>query len=265
MHPDKACAVLLSPTFPPKILLFRHPQAGVQLVKGTIESGETPGQAALRELMEEAGITRAVLKRDLGHWDAVHQGQVWSFQLCEVQEPLAERWSYQTHDDHGHVFNFFWASFDDLPYDECHPVFQRALVYLRNTLPGCGYTLYAPRLADIDALLRYLPDLYPEGVAIKAHCILGSNTWPTYADVVDAFFREACKEHWTHYDYRRSGAEARLQDPAAIAQASLAEIQGMLTYCVRGERFCDGHWASMIEQGCILKILNRLASLRKQM
>ena len=138
MHPDKACAVVLCFAQRPRILLFRHPQAGVQLVKGTIERGETPAEAALRELAEEAGIHNATIIEDLGCWESCHHGQVWSFQLCEVREPQPERWSHQTLDDHGHVFEFFWASLDHLPYDDCHPVFRRALGFLIEALKCQG-------------------------------------------------------------------------------------------------------------------------------
>lgn len=126
----KACPVVLLPGQPPRILLFRHPQAGVQLVKGSIEPGETPAQAALRELKEESGIGNARVVTDLGTWDAGHQGQVWSFHLCEAGAPLPEQWSHQTEDDHGHRFSFFWAALDELPWEECHPLFQRALHFL---------------------------------------------------------------------------------------------------------------------------------------
>ncbi|GHS81866.1 DNA mismatch repair protein MutT [Pseudomonas sp. PAGU 2196] len=134
MLPDKACAVVLSPSAPPGMLLFRHPLAGVQLVKGSIERGETPGEAALRELREESGIHNATIRDDLGCWDADHLGQIWSFHLCRVDGLLPERWSHQTLDDHGHTFEFFWAPLDHLPYSECHPVFQRALAFLRESL-----------------------------------------------------------------------------------------------------------------------------------
>lgn len=40
MRPNKACSVVLSSARLPRILLFRHPQAGVQLVRGTIEKGK---------------------------------------------------------------------------------------------------------------------------------------------------------------------------------------------------------------------------------
>jgi hypothetical protein len=38
----------------------------------------------------------------------------------------------------------------------------------------------------------------------------------------------------------------------------------MLTYCVRGERFSDGHWGAMIEAGYVRRLLERLAELRAQ-
>ncbi len=76
MYPNKACPVVLSTSLPIKILLFRHPLAGTQRVKGTIENGETPGAAALRELEEESGISDAVIGLDLGCWKSDHQDQV---------------------------------------------------------------------------------------------------------------------------------------------------------------------------------------------
>ena len=76
MLPEKVCSVVLSSARRPKILLFRHPLAGVQLVKGTIEKGEAPCRAALRELAEESGISTATIEDDLGCWDSGHQGQI---------------------------------------------------------------------------------------------------------------------------------------------------------------------------------------------
>ena len=139
MLPEKVCSVILSSARRPKILLFHHPLAGVQLVKGTIEKGEAPCRAALRELAEESGISTATIEDDLGCWDSGHQGQIWSFQLCQVIGPLPEQWSHQTLDDHGHLFEFFWASLDHLPYGDCHPVFRRALVFLCEVLDARGH------------------------------------------------------------------------------------------------------------------------------
>lgn len=141
MAPNKACPVILSSIPGTHILLFRHPIAGVQLVKGTIEAGETPAQTALRELSEESGIEAASVVSDMGCWDAGHLDQIWSFQLCYAQALLPEQWTHHTLDDHGHTFRFFWAPLDDLPFANCHPVFRRALRYLTATLTAQGYLL----------------------------------------------------------------------------------------------------------------------------
>jgi hypothetical protein len=43
----------------------------------------------------------------------------------------------------------------------------------------------------------------------------------------------------------------------------LDEIKSMLTYCVRGERFYDGHWEDTLKSGRITALLRRLAVLRQ--
>lgn len=141
MSPNKACPVILSSIPGAHILLFRHPTAGVQLVKGTIEKGETPAETALRELSEESGITDASVVSDMGCWDAGHLDQIWSFQVCFTQVSLPEQWTHLTLDDHGHTFSFFWAPLDNLPYADCHPVFRRALRFLTARLTVRGFVL----------------------------------------------------------------------------------------------------------------------------
>jgi 8-oxo-dGTP pyrophosphatase MutT (NUDIX family) len=55
--PRKACPVIVRRTAGGvEILAFRHPKAGCQLVKGTIEPAESVRRAAERELQEESGI-----------------------------------------------------------------------------------------------------------------------------------------------------------------------------------------------------------------
>ncbi|EJM18510.1 hypothetical protein PMI21_02082 [Pseudomonas sp. GM18] len=113
-------------------LAFKHPVAGYQFVKGTIESGESLPNAAVRELSEESGICNARAVRDLGLWDTEFEEQIWSFQLCEVSDPLPDKWSFETDDDGGRIFEFFWHPLKlDLP-EPCHRLFQSALVQIRN-------------------------------------------------------------------------------------------------------------------------------------
>ena len=55
MAADKSCPVVLRARETLEILAFEHPLAGLQLVKGSVEPGESTALAAVRELMEEAG------------------------------------------------------------------------------------------------------------------------------------------------------------------------------------------------------------------
>ena len=113
-------------------MVFRHPSAGIQLVKGTIQPGERPSDAALRELREESGIGDAVVCRDLGLWDAGLDRQIWSIQLCATVRTLPESWSHQCPDDSGIELLFFWHDIDADPSEEWHPVYRRALEFIRS-------------------------------------------------------------------------------------------------------------------------------------
>jgi 8-oxo-dGTP pyrophosphatase MutT (NUDIX family) len=50
----------------PELLLIQHPYAGIQIPAGTVEEGEAPQAAALREVAEETGLRSVRLVRDLG-------------------------------------------------------------------------------------------------------------------------------------------------------------------------------------------------------
>ena len=89
--------------------------------------------------------------------------------------------------------------------------------------------------------------------------------YPVYPEDVKQFYRLAGQPCWSDYDYEPKKAARMLQDEAVIHSATLAEVKTMLTYCVRGERFSDGHWAAMLESGKVVALLKRLHVLREQM
>ena len=137
MIPNKACPVVLRLAgIRVQVLAFEHPFARRQLIKGTVEPGESPAVTALRELHEEAGIDGAALGRDLGCWDAGFEGQVWSFHVCDVAVQLPDSWVHHAPDDGGLDFRFFWQSLDQLPTTGWHEVHERALRWLTRHLQG---------------------------------------------------------------------------------------------------------------------------------
>jgi 8-oxo-dGTP pyrophosphatase MutT (NUDIX family) len=50
----------------PYLLLFEHPNAGIQIPAGTVESNETPEAAVIREVAEETGLRSPSICRYLG-------------------------------------------------------------------------------------------------------------------------------------------------------------------------------------------------------
>lgn len=126
----KACPIVVRQRNGLQILAFEHPLAGLQLVKGSVETGESCADAALRELYEESGIMASAVLADLGIWKSGHQKQDWSFHLCEVPTELPETWVHHADDDGGHEFRFFWYPLQTSTSGEWHEVFRDALAWL---------------------------------------------------------------------------------------------------------------------------------------
>ena len=134
MHPvdtitvrRKAFAYITSGT---RLLLFTQPDfplAGVQVPAGTMEPGETPAQAALREVTEETGLADLRIVQWIGRamFDARPYGRNefndrWFFHLrCDGEVAEASDYGEGSPADGstGPVrFRFFWADLrTDLP------------------------------------------------------------------------------------------------------------------------------------------------------
>lgn len=129
-----------------------------------------------------------------------------------------------------------------------------------------------PTLQDIEVLTSYLPRLYAEGFSTIVKWEGGEKlkdgsitlSYPKYDPLVEEFFRQVSSK-WLDYEYDPEQAYHMLKDENRVKAASLAEIKTMLTFCVRGERFSDGHWAVMIEQGYIRRLLERLNKLKLEL
>jgi|MDSZ01.2.fsa_nt_gb 8-oxo-dGTP pyrophosphatase MutT (NUDIX family) len=104
-----------------ELLVFRHPnpEAGVQVPKGTIDPAEGPGEAVLRELEEESGLTIEDLGRvrmlRADRWrDPARPEDPWTirhFFTIETNEQR-QRWQHVVTGaglDQGMVFEYYWV------------------------------------------------------------------------------------------------------------------------------------------------------------
>ena len=128
---------------------------------------------------------------------------------------------------------------------------------------------HLPTLKDIETLTAFLPRLYAEGFSPVKNWNGGKQKdgtitlpYPDYDPLVEEFYRTISGGGWLDYEYNPEQAYKMIQNENLIKSASLSQIKTMLTFCVRGERFSDGHWAEMIEKGHIRRILERLNEIK---
>jgi hypothetical protein len=129
-----------------------------------------------------------------------------------------------------------------------------------------------PTLQEIEDLTAFLPRLYAEsfspivswGGGEKQKDGSISVPYPNYHSLVEEFFRLVAIGGWLDNEYDPEQAYQMLKDENLIKTASLSQIKTMLTFCVRGERFSDGHWGQMIEKGYIRRLLERLNEIKSE-
>jgi hypothetical protein len=129
-----------------------------------------------------------------------------------------------------------------------------------------------PSLQDIETLTAYLPRLYAPGFSPVVKWEGGKNKdgtytmpYPTYDPLVDEFFHSVSGGGWLDYNYNPEQAWKMIKDESLIRTASIVQIRSMLTFCVRGERFSDGHWEQMIQEGHIRRLLERLNVIKSEL
>jgi hypothetical protein len=124
---------------------------------------------------------------------------------------------------------------------------------------------------EVDKLLRYLPVMSELTGNFEAQWVrpesrepgVINESYPQYPAPVEEFFATASQEYWADHNYDPFSLGETIEDDAAIASATFEQIRALLTYCVRGERFCEGHWGAMVRGGQVVSILRRLQQLRE--
>ena len=122
----------------------------------------------------------------------------------------------------------------------------------------------------IDAILPFLEQFEEAGFSV--------GTWPNELGVMSYFnFNEEVLEFqqilyandWVtpkvDWGEWQDVAEDYVDSPEKIKSADVVTVQKLFTTHVRKDRFCEGHLASMFENGHILALLRRLKDTRKSM
>ncbi len=131
-----------------------------------------------------------------------------------------------------------------------------------------------PSLADIDALLRFLPAFEQPDVEVgdfEAGTAEDGTPLPRHfaASPTLLEFLQALQDHNWVFEFDWSEwqpvAERYAKNAALLADAGLGTIRKILTTHVRREHFEDGHLAGVVRSGHIAAVLKRLAALRGEL
>ncbi|MGX1265465.1 8-oxo-dGTP pyrophosphatase MutT (NUDIX family) [Rossellomorea marisflavi] len=112
----------------PQVLVFQHPilEAGIQIPKGTVEEGESPEAAVVREMIEETGLTewgKPVFIAD-DRWKA-DDGSIHHRHFYRLdQKDVPDQWQHAPSgggEEEGLQFTLFWISSPgDIPLARGH-------------------------------------------------------------------------------------------------------------------------------------------------
>ena len=91
--------------------------------------------------------------------------------------------------------------------------------------------------------------------------------WFNYDEAVMEFEQILYANDWVtpkvDWDEWQDVAEEYVDSPEKIKSADVVTVQKLFTTHVRKDRFCEGHLASMFENGHIVVLLRRLQEIRE--
>jgi len=126
-----------------------------------------------------------------------------------------------------------------------------------------------PRASQIESLLRFLPVF---GHATSAHSEWHTETgvfaWCSFSAAASEFHRALYDEGFVISfpwpDWQREGMRY-VDSPDLVASADLRTLCQLITMHIRGDRFCEGHFASQLASGHIAAILQRLEVIHRDL
>jgi hypothetical protein len=139
-------------------------------------------------------------------------------------------------------------------------VFQQ-VSYGKHTLTEYGrHLLDEMQRQKVTELLQFLPHFERRNKLYIKEWVEGR--YPIYDEDVRPFYNCAGHSYWSDFHYKPEESVRMLEDEQLLRHATMSQFRAMLTYCVRGERFGEGHWAAMLESGKVQALLHRLQQLK---
>lgn len=132
------------------------------------------------------------------------------------------------------------------------------------------YDLEEPKeisLEVIDVIIKYLPIFEKEGYSFFKWEHDGDHLRLVYAQEVCAFSKYLYDSGFIYYfswGNWQHKAKKIYDNPDLLDSADLLTIRRLLITHVRKEKFCDGHFADMLNEGHIQAILRRLKNIRSE-
>lgn len=124
-----------------------------------------------------------------------------------------------------------------------------------------------PTAKEIDAILPFLDRFETATFSASSWKIPeGQMPWFNFEDAVMEFHQALYDYGWVipAFDWAewQDSAKEFVDSPEKIQQAYVVTIQKLFTTHVRADRFCEGHLASMFENGHIVALLRRFKTIR---
>jgi 8-oxo-dGTP pyrophosphatase MutT (NUDIX family) len=120
-----------------ELLVFKHPIAGVQIPKGTVEPDEGIQAATMRELAEESGLKYTDDPQIIGTWERIVGGgptedgpleiNLWHISILQAEGDHPDTWAHRATGspaEEGLIFEFFWVPIDQGLADKLDPLFS---------------------------------------------------------------------------------------------------------------------------------------------
>jgi len=115
----------------------------------------------------------------------------------------------------------------------------------------------------VHSLLDYRKYLVVDNLDIT-DLLTGDGLYVDYEGWLGELLDELMHQGWCNPEYSSSEAKILIENGELINQATLEQIVGGLTFVVRRDRFSAGSFAEAIEDGTMLKLLNRLEKVAVQ-